>query len=70
MEWLEKVSCPLYLAFRGANASLQYTFRSESRIDADPHGLGKKVYERLAKRCIENGTTCAALYGTISVEAK
>lgn len=49
---------------------LQYTFRSESRIDADPHGLGNKVYTRLAKRCIENGTTCAALYGTISTEAK
>ena len=48
----------------------RYTFPSESRIDQDPHGLGKRVYETLAKRLIEQGTTMAALYGTIGVEAK
>ena len=36
----------------------------------DPEGLGRRVYTTLVKRLIENGTTAAALYGTIGVEAK
>ena len=47
----------------------KYTFQSESRIDKDPHGLGQKVYSQLVKRLIQHGTTMAALYGTLSVEA-
>ncbi|BGP41651.1 hypothetical protein JCM10449v2_005642 [Rhodotorula kratochvilovae] len=46
-----------------------YTFKAESRIDRDPHGLGKRVYERLVQRMLENGTTTASVFGTISVEA-
>ncbi|GAA5893081.1 hypothetical protein JCM5296_003068 [Sporobolomyces johnsonii] len=46
-----------------------YTFRAESRIDQDPQGLGKKVYEKLVQRLLENGTTAASVFGTISVEA-
>lgn len=47
-----------------------YTFRAEARIDADPEGYGKEVYERLVARLLENGTTAASVFGTISVEAK
>ncbi|GAA5864073.1 hypothetical protein JCM3774_006370 [Rhodotorula dairenensis] len=46
-----------------------YTFRAESSIDRDPQGLGRKVYERLAQRMIQNGTTAASVFGTISTEA-
>ncbi|GAA6017449.1 hypothetical protein JCM10207_008228 [Rhodosporidiobolus poonsookiae] len=46
-----------------------YTFKAESRIDRDPEGLGKRVYERLVQRMLENGTTAASVFGTISVEA-
>lgn len=58
----------VFKTFRNSNS--RYTFQAESRIDKDPHGLGQKVYTRLAQRLIENGTTMAALYGTITVEAK
>jgi len=47
-----------------------YTFKAESRIDRDPHGLGARVYAKLAQRMLENGTTAASVFGTISVEAK
>lgn len=47
----------------------KYTFQSESRIDKDPRGLGRKVYSQLTKRLIQHGTTMAALYGTLTVEA-
>ncbi|GAA6048558.1 hypothetical protein JCM3770_006552 [Rhodotorula araucariae] len=46
-----------------------YTFKAELRIDRDPHGLGKRVYGRLARRLLEHGTTAASVFGTISVEA-
>ncbi|GAA5841304.1 hypothetical protein JCM11251_001620 [Rhodosporidiobolus azoricus] len=46
-----------------------YTFKAESRIDRDPNGLGKRVYDRLVQRLLENGTTAASAFGTISVEA-
>ncbi|GAA5942676.1 hypothetical protein JCM1841_004149 [Sporobolomyces salmonicolor] len=46
-----------------------YTFRAEARIDQDPQGFGKKVYEKLVQRLLENGTTAASVFGTISVEA-
>lgn len=72
MEWLNKCVHELVQRKgRSLSESLcRYTFPSESRIDQDPHGLGKRVYETLAKRLIEQGTTMAALYGTIGVEAK
>lgn len=47
-----------------------YTFKSESRIDADPAGLGARVYKKLVERMIEAGTTTASVFGTLSVEAK
>ncbi|SCZ88741.1 BZ3500_MvSof-1268-A1-R1_Chr10-3g03074 [Microbotryum saponariae] len=46
-----------------------YTFAAEARIDADPRGLGSKVYSRLVKRLIGSGTTAASVFGTLSVEA-
>ncbi|GAA5856147.1 hypothetical protein JCM8547_003003 [Rhodosporidiobolus lusitaniae] len=46
-----------------------YTFRAEARIDADPNELGARVYERLVQRMLENGTTAASVFGTISIEA-
>ncbi|GAA5942776.1 uncharacterized protein JCM15063_002789 [Sporobolomyces koalae] len=46
-----------------------YTFKAEARIDRDPDGYGKRVYGRLVERMIENGTTAASVFGTISVEA-
>ncbi|KPV72314.1 uncharacterized protein RHOBADRAFT_55799 [Rhodotorula graminis WP1] len=46
-----------------------YTLRAESRIDRDPHGLGARVYAKLVQRMLENGTTAASVFGTISVEA-
>ncbi|KAK4703804.1 guanine deaminase, partial [Phenoliferia sp. Uapishka_3] len=46
-----------------------YTFKSESRIDADPEGLGARVYKKLVERMIEAGTTTASVYGTLTVEA-
>lgn len=38
-------------------------------IDADPNGLGARVYKRLAERFVAEGITAVALYGTQSVEA-
>lgn len=49
---------------------IHYTFRSESRIDADPNGLGLRVYTKLCQRLVENGTTAVSLFGTLTVEAK
>lgn len=47
-----------------------YTFASEARIDADPAGLGQRVYSKLVQRMIESGTTAASVFGTLTVEAK
>ncbi|KAK4051760.1 hypothetical protein OIO90_004584 [Microbotryomycetes sp. JL221] len=46
-----------------------YTFKAESRIDADPQGLGRRVYSKLVDRMIENGTTLASVFGTLTPEA-
>ena len=44
-----------------------YTFPAERRCeDAD---YARRVYEKLVRRLLRNGTTCAALYGTIHREA-
>lgn len=58
------------LASIGPQKLEHYTFRAESSIDRDPHGLGRKVYERLVQRMLQNGTTAASVFGTISTEAK
>lgn len=47
-----------------------YTFKSEARIDADPNGLGARVYKKLVGRMIEAGTTLASVFGTLTVDAK
>ncbi|KAI5480674.1 guanine deaminase [Pseudohyphozyma bogoriensis] len=46
-----------------------YTFSSESRIDADPSGLGERVYGKLVERLVEGGTTAASVFGTLTVAA-
>ncbi|BGO93163.1 hypothetical protein NBRC10512_007585 [Rhodotorula toruloides] len=45
-----------------------YTFAAESRIDKDP-AYAQRVYQKLVQRLLENGTTAASVFGTISVEA-
>lgn len=47
-----------------------YTLPAEASIDRDPERLGRRVYQRLVHRMLENGTTSASVFGTISVEAK
>lgn len=46
-----------------------YAFRAEERIDGDEE-LAEKVYHRLGKRMIEQGTGTALLFGTIKAESK
>ncbi|KAG6808106.1 hypothetical protein H0H92_005367 [Tricholoma furcatifolium] len=41
-----------------------YAFRAEERIDGDP-ALARRVYTRLARRLLENGTGTVVLFGTI-----
>ncbi|KAJ2915759.1 hypothetical protein MD484_g4646, partial [Candolleomyces efflorescens] len=45
----------------------KYTYKAEERLDSDPV-LAKRVYERLAKRLLENGTGAVSLFGTIREE--
>ncbi|KAL4250619.1 Metallo-dependent Hydrolase [Abortiporus biennis] len=45
----------------------EYAFKAEERIDGDEI-LSKKVYKRLARRLIENGTGAVVLFGTIREE--
>lgn len=47
-----------------------YAYRAEERLDADPTGLAKRVYSRLAARLIEAGTGAALLFGTINEDTK
>jgi guanine deaminase len=46
-----------------------YAYKAEERIDNDLE-LASKVYKRLARRLIENGTGAALLFGTIRNETK
>lgn len=48
----------------------EYAFKAEEKIDADPDGLGHRVYSTLAKRLIRSGTGAALLFGTIRDESK
>lgn len=47
----------------------KYAYKAEERVDSDL-GLASKVYKRLARRLIENGTGAALLFGTIRTESK
>ncbi|KAJ7644016.1 hypothetical protein FB45DRAFT_975646 [Roridomyces roridus] len=42
----------------------EYAFKAEERLDGDP-ALARKVYSRLARRLILNGTGTVLLFGTI-----
>lgn len=46
-----------------------YAFKAEEKLDADP-GLAERVYRRLARRLVENGTGAVSLFGTIGEETK
>jgi guanine deaminase len=47
----------------------EYAYRSEERLDGDP-SLAQRVYTRLARRLLENGTGAVLLFGTIKTETK
>lgn len=47
----------------------EYALKAEERLDADPV-LARNVYQRLAKRLVENGTGAVLLFGTIKEETK
>jgi len=47
----------------------EYALRAEERLDADKI-LAKRVYERLARRLLQNGTGTVMLFGTIEEETK
>ncbi|KAK4047633.1 hypothetical protein OIV83_005291 [Microbotryomycetes sp. JL201] len=48
---------------------VEYTYKAETRIDRDPKGLGRRVYAKLVSRMIEQGTTLASTFGTLTAEA-
>ncbi|KAF7365045.1 O-methylsterigmatocystin oxidoreductase [Mycena venus] len=45
----------------------EYAFKAEERLDGDP-ALARRVYTRLARRLIQNGTGTVLLFGTIAEE--
>ncbi|KAJ6585168.1 hypothetical protein B0H19DRAFT_1108599 [Mycena capillaripes] len=45
----------------------EYAFKAEERLDGDPT-LARRVYTRLARRLIQNGTGAVLLFGTIKEE--
>ncbi|KAJ7781770.1 hypothetical protein DFH07DRAFT_729059 [Mycena maculata] len=45
----------------------EYAFKAEERLDGDP-ALARRVYSRLARRLIQNGTGTVLLFGTIKEE--
>ena len=47
----------------------EYAFKAEEKLDADSD-LAQRVYYRLARRLIENGTGAVSLFGTIKEETK
>ncbi|TEB24250.1 Metallo-dependent hydrolase [Coprinellus micaceus] len=40
----------------------RYTYKAEERLDSDP-ALAKRVYDRLGRRLVENGTGAVSLFG-------
>lgn len=47
----------------------EYAFKAEEKLDADSD-LAERVYRKLARRLIENGTGAVSLFGTIKEETK
>ena len=47
----------------------EYAFKAEEKLEADSD-LAERVYRRLARRLIENGTGAVSLFGTIEGEAR
>ena len=47
----------------------EYAFKAEERLDADPQ-LAERVYEKLAHKLIEHGTSAVLLFGTIKTDTK
>ena len=47
----------------------EYAFKAEERLDADPN-LAERVYEKLAHKLIEHGTSAVLLFGTIKTDTK
>jgi guanine deaminase len=47
----------------------EYAFKAEEKLDADSD-LAERVYRRLARRLVENGTGAVSLFGTIKEETK
>jgi guanine deaminase len=47
----------------------KYAFKAEERLDGDPT-LARRVYTRLARRLMHNGTGTVLLFGTIKEETK
>jgi guanine deaminase len=47
----------------------EYAFKAEERLDEDSD-LARRVYTRLGKRLVENGTGAVLLFGTIKPETK
>jgi len=47
----------------------EYAFKAEEKLDADSD-LAERVYRRLSRRLIENGTGAVSLFGTIKEETK
>ena len=47
----------------------EYAFKAEEKLDGDSD-LAGRVYRRLARRLIENGTGAVSLFGTIKEETK
>jgi guanine deaminase len=47
----------------------EYAFKAEERLDRDP-ALARKVYTRLARRLVQNGTGTVLLFGTIKEDTK
>ncbi|KAF6756928.1 hypothetical protein DFP72DRAFT_892737 [Ephemerocybe angulata] len=45
----------------------KYTYKAEERLDSDPV-LAKRVYDRLARRLLENGTGAVSFFGTIKAQ--
>jgi len=47
----------------------EYAFKAEEKLDADSD-LAERVYRRLARRLVENGTGAVSLFGTIKEDVR
>lgn len=46
-----------------------YALKAEEQLDSD-HELAKRVYKKLARRLVKNGTGAVVLFGTIGEDTK